>query len=477
MRKTLLIFVFGLALSTGAYACEPDYSGVRLTVGSQVGPYIASAMSAAAKTWEEKTCGKVKVVEFPFGELYPKYLTAMVAGEDAFDVITFAPAWTPDFAPYLSEMPESIRQTEDWQDIHPVYRERLMVWNGKTLSQTIDGDLHTLSYRLDLFNNPENQAAFKENYGYDLAAPRTWDQYYDIAEFFTRPDDKLYGTVEAFRRGGQQFWFFFTHAASYTNHPDNPGSMFFDPETMDAQVNNPGWVKALDDYVRSVKFSPPGALNFASGEVRTTFASGQSAMNFDWGDTGTVGTDPEQSKVAGQVGSALTPGSKQIWNHKTKQWDEFDDVIYSPFMAYGGWQAAVPQASKNQEAAWNYVEWASNPDNSGVATVTGGSGVNPYRISHFEPERWLRNMSEQEAQLYLAAQKSSLDAPNVALDMRLPGYFSYTEILEIELSKALYGDVSSQEALDAIAEAWNNLTDELGREQQLAAYRASMGLD
>ena len=59
----------------------------------------------AAKTWEQKTCGKVNVVEFPFGELYPKYLTAMTAGESTFDVITFAPAWMPDFSPYLSEMP------------------------------------------------------------------------------------------------------------------------------------------------------------------------------------------------------------------------------------------------------------------------------------------------------------------------------------------------------------------------------------
>jgi multiple sugar transport system substrate-binding protein len=60
--------------------------------------------------------------------------------------------------------------------------------------------------------------------------------------------------------------------------------------------------------------------------------------------------------------------------------------------------------------------------------------------------------------------------------MRLPGYFSYTEILEIELSKALAGQVTPQEALDTVAAGWNELTDEFGRDSQLAAYRASMGL-
>lgn len=481
MKSMLLTAAGALALTVAlqgpaAAACDPDYSGVTLTAGSQTGPFIALALQMAAKTWEQKTCGKVNVVEFPFGELYPKYLTAMTAGESTFDVITFAPAWMPDFSPYLSELPDSVRQGKDWEDIAPVYRDRLMVWDGKHLSQTIDGDLHTLSYRKDLFDDPKEKAAFKAKYGYDLAVPKTWKEYYDIAEFFTRPDQKLWGTAEAFRRGGQQFWFFFTHAASYTNDPQNPGSMFFDPETMDAAVNNPGWVKALDDYIKSVKFSPPGALNFSSGDIRTAFSGGQVAMNFDWGDTGVIASDKTQSKVAGHVGSALTPGATEIWNHKTKAWDKFDQPVFSPFMAFGGWQAAVPSSGKNVEAAWNYVEWVSNPENSGIATVTGGSGVNPYRLSHFAPDRWLAKMTKEEADEYLAAQRGSLEAKNVALDMRIPGYFSYTEVLEIELSKALAGEETAQQALDSIAEQWNKLTDEFGRDTQLAAYRASMGL-
>jgi len=76
----------------------------------------------------------------------------------------------------------------------------------------------------------------------------------------------------------------------------------------------------------------------------------------------------------------------------------------------------------------------------------------------------------------LAAQKNSIEAENVAIDMRLPGYFSYTEIVEIELSKALAGQVTPQEALDTVAKEWDSLTDEFGRDIQLKAYRASMGL-
>jgi hypothetical protein len=41
--------------------------------------------------------------------------------------------------------------------------------------------------------------------------------------------------------------------------------MFFDPDTMDAQINNPGWVKALEDYINGLNVAPPGALGFSVG--------------------------------------------------------------------------------------------------------------------------------------------------------------------------------------------------------------------
>lgn len=482
MTRSLRTLVLGsaatLVLSAGAaQACNPDYSGVELTFITQTGPYIASAITSAAEPWEEKTCGKVSVVEFPWSELYPKFVTSLTSGAENFDGMAFPPAWAPDFTPFLTEMPASIRQGADWEDIHPTYRNRLMVWNGKVLSQTMDGDLHALTYRIDLFEDPQEQAAFKARYGYDLAPPRTWKEYNEIAEFFTRPKDNLWGTAEAFRRGGQQFWFFFSHAAAYANHPDHPGALFFDPETMDAQVNNPGWVKALEDYITASKFAPPNALNFSFGEVNAAVAGGQVAMSIGWGDTGVIAADPKQSQIPGNVGSDMLPGSHEIWNYKTGQWDQYDEIVRSPFMAFGGWQAAVPQSSPNQEASWHFIQFLTSPEISGKAAVTGGTGVNPYRFSHVENKAlWSELFTPREADEYLAAQVNSLNARNVALDMRLPGYFSYTEVLEIELSKALAGEVSPQAALDTIAAEWNKLTDEFDRDNQLAAYRASMGL-
>jgi multiple sugar transport system substrate-binding protein len=218
-----------------------------------------------------------------------------------------------------------------------------------------------------------------------------------------------------------------------------------------------------------------------SGDIRTAFAGGQVAMNFDWGDTGTIAVDPKQSKVAGHVGFFVLPGSDEMYNYKTRQWDKLGKVIHTPFMAYGGWTAMVPASSQVQDCAWDYIEWYASPDNSIKDVTTGGTGINPYRQSHFANiAAWVSGgtFDDAEAKNYLEVQRDSIDPKkyNVALDVRIPGYFQYTEVLEIELSKALAGDEKPQEALDTIAKQWNQLTDDLGRDKQLAAYRALMGL-
>jgi multiple sugar transport system substrate-binding protein len=178
------------------------------------------------------------------------------------------------------------------------------------------------------------------------------------------------------------------------------------------------------------------------------------------------------------VGTALLPGSRQLWNYTTQQWDTFENLIRSPFLAFGGWQAAVPGNSDNIEAAWHFIEWMSSPEVSGTAVVTPQAGINPYRFSQFENvDRWLKLFTPEEAKLYLKAQRDGLDARNAALDMRIPGYFAYTQALELQLTRALSFEIPPQQALDNVAKAWNALTDRFGRDKQRAAYRSSMGLD
>ncbi len=173
-------------------------------------------------------------------------------------------------------------------------------------------------------------------------------------------------------------------------------------------------------------------------------------MNVDWADSGVLRATEGSEGAKGTVRTAMLPGSDEIWNHKTGQWDKFPEVVHSPFLAFGGWQLGVPGDSKNPGSRMGLrFHPVVSPEVSGKAIVTANSGVNPYRFSHYDNlENWGSVFTPEEAASYLGAQRASLDAPNVALDLRLPGFFSYTEVLEIELSKALAGEVEPQAALD-----------------------------
>jgi multiple sugar transport system substrate-binding protein len=457
------------------------FDGIEIVVAVQAASAIGNPAKVHAQTWEERTGGKVTVVQFPFDQLFDEYMSALTSETSVFDVILYAPAWAGDFFPYPAELPAELTDEEAFDDIHPSFRDRLMVWDGKWIAVTIDGDSYNGYYRKDLFEAPDHRIQFEARYGYELAAPDTWKEYQNIAEFFSGrkgPDGKkVFGAAEPFARGTQQFWNVFSRAAAYTNHPDYPGSQFFDPETMRAQIGNPGWIRAVEEYLDILRFCPPEAKDYGIIEARQQFIAGRVAMLLDWGDTGTLAEDRNRSSIASNVGYFRLPGTHQIWNYKKDVWDHVKIPYKVPFLAFGGWVGGVPNNSRNGEAAWNYLMWYSSPENSLRDVMTSGSGINPYRFSHFTNlDAWTRALSKRSASEYLGVLRTSLDSPHVALDLRLPGFHDYTEALEANLDKALKQELTVKQAMTQAAKEWEKITDQRGREKQRVIYRAAMGL-
>jgi multiple sugar transport system substrate-binding protein len=82
---------------------------------------------------------------------------------------------------------------------------------------------------------------------------------------------------------------------------------------------------------------------------------------------------------------------------------------------------------------------------------------------------------EEGAQDYLDAVLNTINHPNAVLDLRIRGSAEYLNVLDVEVSRALAEEISPQEAMDNVAAGWNEITDRLGREGQLAQYQSSVG--
>lgn len=487
MRR-ILAFLLLVALFTGTFsvvAQDQPFAGQTIVVATQTGPSISGPIKDFAPEWEARTGASVQVAEFAFGELYEKILASFETGSNDFDMLVFPADWAGDFmAPgYLEPISQELLDSVQPDDIIPLYADRIIAWGDTVYALPYDGDAHMLYYRKDLINPESPYAAdFEAQYGYVLDEPQTWSQYYDIAEFFNGREvdtagemGAIYGVAEAQRRDAQSYWVFLSHAASFGKIPGNPCFFFSCDDSFTPQVNNEGWVAALEDYIKSRDLGSPEQTQWDVADTRNTFPAGCCAMNIDWGDVGPISYNPDASVIIGNTGFAPLPAADRYWNYETGAWVE--EVNRAPFIAFGGWIIAVPKDSDVKEAALDLAAFMASPEMVKTLAVTPNSGVNPSRFSQFEDvQMWVdAGFDEAGAQDYLQAVLDTINDPNAVLDLRIRGSAEYLQALDFEVSRALANEVTAQEALDNVATAWNEISDRLGRAEQLEQYRNAVG--
>ena len=490
-RKSRLILILCVsavllsALGISPALAEKRFEGVEITVFTQTPPFIAKPVQMFRADWEKETGGKVRLITAPWAELYPKMFSSFALGAQNYDIIIFPAAYLADFASneFLAPLDTFVAADTriDWLDILPVYREKISTYAGTTYAITMDGDSHMFYYRRDAIENPEHQAKFKAKYGYDLAPPKTWAEVRDVAEFFNGWDwdgdgRNEYGVVEGMRKGAQGFWTFFSRSAAYTSIPGQAQGLFFDPETMKPLINDPGHVQALEDWIEIIEFGVPGMINMDNGEVRSVYAAGEAALAIDWGDVGVISDTDPGSTVKGNVGYSILPGTTRAWDYVKKSWVDFPEVNHAPYLAFGGWIAGIDAKSDNVEAAYDFLSYLGSPENSYICVTTPETGFNPYRESHFEKLAGWYGYGFVHPEDYLGAIEATIAHSNVQPDIRIPGAFRYFEALDAQLAMALAGAKTAKQALDDAAKEWEAISEDLGKEQQLKNYRASLGL-
>jgi len=460
------------------------FEGQKVVVVTQTGRSIGGPVEDHAPEWEAMTGGEVELQQFAFGELFEKMITSFETGAIDYDVLIFPADWAGDFmAPgYLEPVPQAILDGIAPDDIIPLYGDRITAWGDTVYALPYDGDAHMLYYRKDLVAPDSPFAAdFEAEYGYTLDEPVTWSQYYDIAEFFNGREVEtagetapIYGVAEAQRRNAQSYWVFLSHAAGYGKVPGNP-CFFFSCDDMTPQVNNPGWVQALEDYIKSRDLGPPEQLQWDVADTRVQFPAGVSVLNIDWGDVGPISYNPDASVIIGDTGFSVLPGGDRYWDYEKGEWVEETNV--APFIAFGGWIIGVAADSDVKDAALDFAAFMAQPEMVQQLAVTPDTGINPSRYSQFEDlDLWVdAGFDPEGAQDYLDAVLNTINHPNAVLDLRIRGSAEYLNVLDVEVSRALAEEISPQEAMDNVAAGWDEITDRLGRENQLDQYRSAVG--
>jgi len=474
---------------TKANVAEGEFAGVEITfLGLNNQNLHNFLFRGFLNPWEAYTGAKINWIDLAQADYNARLQQSIATGTVDFDIIEMGAPFEGDVCGkgLASVMPDWVKDQIDMDDYVGYLQAPVGTWEGKTYRISIDGDCHNFNYRTDYFEDADLAAAWKaEGHESPWEVPKTWQKVQEVTKSLKGKKfggSDAYGYLDPLKGwGGFGFYFLGSRATAYAKHPDDP-AWLFDPDTMKPRVNNPAWVRAIQDVLDVIDAQPSDQINADPGTTGfQQFLAGTGSMLSWWGDIGSNAKTSDSSVVGDTVGFSILPGSDDVYNSKTGQWDTLPSgASYAPNMAYIGWgvyvMARVDGDAKKHKAAWSAAAHLGGKDIS-LWAAAYPSGFQPYRNSHFDIGEWV-GAGYEEAFIadYLASQLDSYNHPNAAIEPRIPGIFQYYSVAEDELAKIYAGQYSAQEGADRIAAAWEKITDQIGRKSQIALYKASLGI-
>jgi multiple sugar transport system substrate-binding protein len=443
----------GDPVATMAVEAAKQYSGITLNTIRETGPQAADDKLFGGPLWKKLTGINLATTEAAASELFTKQVTEHIAKSGAVDIVEAFGGWVPDFADRGVIIPiddhiKKYKAQASLKDIHPAFRS-MATYKGKTWGFFDDGDTWMLYYRKDIFDNAKLKKAHSAKFGKPLRIPRTWDEMTETSQFITdQMAPKVYGQgmARALGNPGNYYYFYQTYRSL--------GGEFFDRNTMDAKINGPLGVKAMNIIMKELKSGPPGGEKFDFLTMWTTWLQGKTAMLYTWPPTGRISENYAQrdkafsflpkSKVVGKVGYAVVPG-KHGW--------------------INGILRCVSADSKNLEAAYLFTQWNTSPSISLQRVMLPYSLRDPYRLSHFRSPQYRKLWSNADE--YLRGLREA--ANNGIIELIMVAAADYSTSIDRAMT-AMYAGKDVKATLDATAQEWNGITKRVGVDKARESY-------
>lgn len=293
-------------------------------------------------------------------ELVPLHLPELHAAilEDDFDIAHVNTDWLTEawekgvlenLDKYVAEKPP-----QDYPQGWPDALLKLQTFENGLAGIPFHDGPECLIYRKDLFSDPEERRAFKQEYGYELAPPSTWDEFKNAAEFFNRPDKGMYGTLFALYPDGHNNIFDFALQVW-----SRGGSI--EDDNGRVTLNTEKAAEAMEFYRSLVKssFVHPKSRDMESIESSRAFARGEAAMMVNWFGFATMCETTDGSRVKGKVDIAAVPHAEGIK----------DPVSLNVYYTW-----SISSESANKKEAWDFITNAVTRENDINLPLMGAIG-------------------------------------------------------------------------------------------------------
>lgn len=397
------------------------------------------------------------------------------------DLIVPVDPWTTSSAGY-----PDIRETIDQE---PDALKRLRSYDGRQYVVPSDCDGHVLYYRRDLMMAPTHRTAFLGAYGYELPIPpATWDQLHDVAEYFNgKPngidDAPLSGIATFVKAGNQGALAYASLSAPYVIGPNNPASYWFDPADMRPLLVSPGHIQALEMTLRLFELGTPLMIEWGPWDAWDYFLKGNAVFVCNYGDVAPLAIQNKEPLV-GKIGCAPLPGTMTYTDPITGIETATDAPNLVGNTAGGSWGGAVMKSAADPDLVYYFWAMLATPAKQAFYAARGSDGVDPGRAFQYitpvgtaaEDVYTAQGWSVEDARNYCQAYKDTFENPLQAPFLRIPGAQRYMTAITKRIVDAILQRSTAAESLANLAVDFDAITDDLGRDAQLASYRQSLGL-
>ncbi|AZI44570.1 sugar ABC transporter substrate-binding protein (plasmid) [Deinococcus psychrotolerans] len=337
------------ALLTAALALGNAQAASTITIATVNNPDMVTMQKLTPEFNKLYPDINVKWVVLPENELRQKITLDVASGAGSFDVATVGAyevpiwaknGWLDPLTPAFAKNPD-IAKSYNVNDIIPGVRNAL----------TIGGQLYAVPFYAESSMTYYNKDLFKKA-GVTMPVNPTWTQIEGFAAKVNDPKNGVYGIcLRGLPGWGENMAVFSTVANTF-------GGRWYDNDWK-PQLDSSAWKNAMTFYVNLIKkYGPPGATSNGFTENLTLMSQGKCGMWVDATVAAGLLSDPSSSKIVNSVGFANAPTGPGT--PRGNHW-------------YWSWNLAIPKSSKQEDAAFKFITWATSKDYIALVAKTKGT--------------------------------------------------------------------------------------------------------